>query len=128
MPYAAYPPRKASDQPPGAYCSPRVRSAGEARVRVLKEATKTERVPVLTGMPAWVTSPPNTRAVPGFGVSTAVGAPSGTVSLLRASPYSSIRSLSALSLRTLSLAQKPVPPPVKSSVGAVSGMRTVSAM
>ena len=34
MPYAAYPPRNASDQPPGAYCSPRVRSAGEARVRV----------------------------------------------------------------------------------------------
>ena len=46
------------------------RSSGEAGVRVLKDATNTERRPVSTGIPACVTSPPKTRAVPSGGART----------------------------------------------------------
>ena len=62
--------------PPGA-CSPWQRSLLEAAVRVEKEATRTERSPASTSIPACVRSPPKTSAVPSGGLSTTVGAPAG---------------------------------------------------
>jgi hypothetical protein len=46
-------------------------------VRVLKLATKTERTPDSTGMPACTRSPPKTSAVPSDGRRTFSGGPSG---------------------------------------------------
>ena len=71
-------------------------------MRVLKLATRTDRVSASTGMPACARSPPKTMAVPKLGLRSAVGAVSGDA------PSASKESRGD---------QKPVPPPEKSRVG-----------
>jgi hypothetical protein len=69
--------------------------------RALKDATYTHLVPPSTGMPAWVTPPPNSSAVPRLGLKTQRGPGSPCL-------------------------QNPVPPAVK-ALGGESASSTVSA-
>ena len=48
------------------HCKPLTRSSAETSVRVLKEQTKTERIPPSTGMPAWERLPPKLRVWGGW--------------------------------------------------------------
>ena len=48
------------------HCKPLTRSSAETSVRVLKEQTKTERIPLSTGMPAWERLPPKLRVWGGW--------------------------------------------------------------
>ena len=57
----------------GGACNPCNRSGREAGVTVEKLHTTTERIPASTGIPAWVTSPPNTKALPRGGFNTRLG-------------------------------------------------------
>lgn len=94
----------------GGACSPCNRSGLDAGVPVEKLQTNTLRIPAETGIPAWVTSPPNNSALPGLGFKIVSGSSLG---------FSSTARLPA---------QKPVPPlHPPSSSSTISNKETISA-